>query len=87
MLGLMQEWPLLCHRLIDRAERQHGRREIVSRSSEGPNRAHRHANDIFRNAEAVSWYWRFSLMIILARRLKFQRIGAVYDLSTVFPPI
>jgi hypothetical protein len=26
--------------------------------------------------EAVSWYWRFLLMIILARA-KFQRIGAV----------
>ncbi|RUU06644.1 long-chain fatty acid--CoA ligase, partial [Mesorhizobium sp. USDA-HM6] len=36
MLGLMQEWPLLCHKLIDHAERQHGGREIVSRSIEGP---------------------------------------------------
>ena len=36
MLGLMQEWPLLCHKLIDNAERQHGTREIVSRSIEGP---------------------------------------------------
>lgn len=36
MLGLMQEWPLLCHKLIDNAERQHGGREIVSRSIEGP---------------------------------------------------
>ncbi len=36
MLGLMQEWPLLCHKLIDNAERQHGKREIVSRSIEGP---------------------------------------------------
>ena len=36
MLGLMQEWPLLCHKLIDNAERQHGSREIVSRSIEGP---------------------------------------------------
>ena len=35
MLGLMQEWPLLCHKLIDNAERQHGKREIVSRSIEG----------------------------------------------------
>lgn len=35
MLGLMQEWPLLCHKLIDNAERQHGVREIVSRSIEG----------------------------------------------------
>jgi hypothetical protein len=32
--------------------------------------------------EAVSWSWRFLLTIILARQLKFQRIRAVYDLST-----
>jgi fatty-acyl-CoA synthase len=36
MLGLMQDWPLLCHRIIDHAAVQHGRREIVSRSVEGP---------------------------------------------------
>ena len=36
MLGLMQEWPLLCHKIIDHAARQHGGREIVSRSVEGP---------------------------------------------------
>jgi fatty-acyl-CoA synthase len=36
MLGLMQEWPLLCHKILDHAERQHGNREIVSRSVEGP---------------------------------------------------
>lgn len=36
MLGLMQHWPLLCHKIIDHAARQHGRREIVSRSVEGP---------------------------------------------------
>ncbi|MGB3833893.1 MAG: fatty-acid--CoA ligase [Mesorhizobium sp.] len=36
MLGLMQEWPLLCHKLIDNAAIQHGGREVVSRSVEGP---------------------------------------------------
>jgi fatty-acyl-CoA synthase len=36
MLGLMQEWPLLCHKILDHAARQHGSREIVSRSVEGP---------------------------------------------------
>ncbi|WP_274629752.1 fatty-acid--CoA ligase [Arvimicrobium flavum] len=36
MLGLMQEWPLLCHKILDNAARQHGNREIVSRSIEGP---------------------------------------------------
>lgn len=36
MLGLMQEWPLLCHKILDHAARQHGSREVVSRSIEGP---------------------------------------------------
>ncbi|MGV3552029.1 long-chain-fatty-acid--CoA ligase [Rhizobium sp.] len=36
MLGLMQPWPLLCHKLIDHAALQHGEREVVSRSVEGP---------------------------------------------------
>lgn len=36
MLGLMQEWPLLCHKLLDHAAIQHGGREVVSRSVEGP---------------------------------------------------
>ena len=36
MLGLMQEWPLLCHKVIDHAAIQHGGREVLSRSVEGP---------------------------------------------------
>jgi len=36
MLGLMQQWPLVCHKILDHAARQHGGREIVSRSVEGP---------------------------------------------------
>ncbi|MGI6851456.1 3-(methylthio)propionyl-CoA ligase [Mesorhizobium sp. 1B3] len=36
MLGLMQDWPLLCHKILDHAARQHGNREVVSRSIEGP---------------------------------------------------
>ena len=36
MRGLMQDWPLLCHKLIDHAAAFHGGREIVSRSVEGP---------------------------------------------------
>src|SRR3954451_13030125 len=36
MLGLMQDWPLLCHRIIDHAAIQHGHRPVVSRSVEGP---------------------------------------------------
>jgi len=36
MLGLMQDWPLLCHRIIDHAALNHGPRPIHSRSIEGP---------------------------------------------------
>jgi acyl-CoA synthetase (AMP-forming)/AMP-acid ligase II len=36
MLGLMQDWPLLIHRVIDHAAAQHGDRSVVSRSVEGP---------------------------------------------------
>src|SRR5579871_5091451 len=36
MLGLMQDWPLLCHRIIDHAALNHGERQIISRSVEGP---------------------------------------------------
>ena len=36
MLGLMQDWPLLCHRIIDHAAIQHAERPVVTRSVEGP---------------------------------------------------
>jgi len=36
MLGLMQDWPLLLHRVIDHAAAQHANRPVVSRSVEGP---------------------------------------------------
>ena len=36
MLGLMQNWPLLCHRIIDHAASIHGKQEVVTRSVEGP---------------------------------------------------
>ena len=36
MLGLMQDWPLLCHRIIDHAALNHGGRQVISRSVEGP---------------------------------------------------
>ncbi|MGH6768179.1 MAG: long-chain-fatty-acid--CoA ligase [Xanthobacteraceae bacterium] len=36
MLGLMQDWPLLCHRIIDHAALNHGARKVVTRSVEGP---------------------------------------------------
>ncbi len=34
MLGLMQDWPLLLHKIIDHAAVQHGTREVVSRAVE-----------------------------------------------------
>src|SRR5262249_17512013 len=36
MLGLMQDWPLLCHRIIDHAAINHSERPIITRSVEGP---------------------------------------------------
>lgn len=36
MLGLMQDWPLLCHRIIDHAAKFHGQRKVITRSVEGP---------------------------------------------------
>ena len=36
MHGLMQEWPLLAHTILDHASRMHGKREVISRSVEGP---------------------------------------------------
>ncbi len=36
MLGLMQDWPLLQHKIIDHAALQYGDREVVTRSVEGP---------------------------------------------------
>ncbi len=30
MLGLMQDWPLLCHKVLDHAARQHPRRKLIS---------------------------------------------------------
>ena len=36
MQGLMQNWPLLCHRIIDHAAINAGERPVISRSIEGP---------------------------------------------------
>ncbi len=36
MLGLMQDWPLLCHRILDHAALNHGERPVISRSVKGP---------------------------------------------------
>ncbi|HEX5777479.1 MAG TPA: 3-(methylthio)propionyl-CoA ligase [Xanthobacteraceae bacterium] len=36
MQGLMQQWPLLCHKIIDHAAIHHPDRLVISRSVEGP---------------------------------------------------
>jgi fatty-acyl-CoA synthase len=36
MRGLMQDWPLLLHRIIDHAAKFHGTRKVITRSIEGP---------------------------------------------------
>lgn len=36
MLGLMQDWPLTVDRILDHAKINHGHREVVTRSVEGP---------------------------------------------------
>ena len=36
MQGLMQDWPLLVHTILDHARKWHGSQEIVSRTVEGP---------------------------------------------------
>jgi fatty-acyl-CoA synthase len=43
MLGLMQDWPLLCHRIIDHAAINAGERQVISRSIEGPMHATNYA--------------------------------------------
>jgi acyl-CoA synthetase (AMP-forming)/AMP-acid ligase II len=53
MKGLMQDWPLLVHRVLDHAARWHGEQEIVSRSVEGP--IHRQTyRDLDRRARALA---------------------------------
>ena len=36
MFGLMQDWPLLCSRILDHAATYHAERQVISRSIEGP---------------------------------------------------
>jgi fatty-acyl-CoA synthase len=44
MLGLMQDWPLLMHRIIDHAAIFHGERKVITRSIEGPFHTTRYAD-------------------------------------------
>ena len=36
MQGLMQDWSLVCHRIIDHGAIQYGKRKVITRSIEGP---------------------------------------------------
>jgi fatty-acyl-CoA synthase len=53
MQGLMQDWPLLVHKIIDHAALYHGGREVVTRSAEGPIHRTNYA-DIARRAKRVA---------------------------------
>jgi len=53
MEGLMQDWPLLVHTVLDHASMYHGDREIVSRTVEGP--IHRYTyNDLNRRSRQMA---------------------------------
>ncbi|MGF7159811.1 fatty-acyl-CoA synthase [Rhodoligotrophos appendicifer] len=53
MLGLMQDWPLLIHTIMDHASRYHGTQEIVSRTVEGPVHRYTYA-DCAKRARALA---------------------------------
>lgn len=53
MLGTMQNWPLLIHKVIDHAASEHGTREVVTRTVEGPIHTTTYA-DIRRRALRVA---------------------------------
>ncbi len=53
MQGLMQDWPLLVHTVLDHASTYHGDREVVSRTVEGP--IHRYTyRDMERRSRAMA---------------------------------
>ncbi|MBB3998804.1 long-chain-fatty-acid--CoA ligase [Aureimonas pseudogalii] len=70
MLGLMQDWPLLCTKVLDHAALHHGRREVVSRSVEGP--IHRTTYAAVRERA-----------LRLARRLDMEGIGRGERVATM----
>jgi len=54
MLGLMQDWPLLVHKVLDYAAEWHGEREIVTRSVEGPMHRQTYAETLRRTKKLAS---------------------------------
>ncbi len=71
MLGLMQDWPLLLHRIIDHAAIQHGTREVVSRAVEDGTLRRRSYREIRSRALRV------------AKRLDREGIGLVDSVATL----
>ena len=91
MLGLMQEWPLLCHKLIDYAAAQHGKREVITRSVEGPivrtnisrytgvlNALPKHWKPKGFSWETALPHWGGTLPVIWNAGMEYMGIGAVY---------
>ncbi len=54
MRGLMQDWPLLVHTILDHASKWHGEQEIVSRSVEGPIHRYTYADLARRSRQLAS---------------------------------
>lgn len=53
MLGLMQHWPLLCHRILEHAAREHGQRRVVTRTMDGGFQESNYA-EVHKNALRIS---------------------------------
>src|SRR5262245_38515606 len=53
MHGLMQDWTLVVHSILDHAARWHGDREVVTRTIEGPMHRYRYA-DLHRRARQAA---------------------------------
>src|SRR5215831_17538091 len=73
MLGLMQDWPLLCPRIIDHAAINHAERPIVTRSIEGPFHATNYAKVRDRVA-TLAW----NTWLHLEAWYGIMGIGAIY---------
>jgi len=70
MRGLMQDWPLLCQRIIEHAARQHGGRRIVTRTVEGP-------------IEVTNYAQLHQLSLRISKRLAAEGIGHGDRVGTV----
>ena len=69
MRGLMQDFPLLVHRVLDHAARWHGSRPILSRSVEGPLHRTDYAT-VNRRSRALASAWKRARATSPERRLR-----------------